>query len=42
LDLLLRLEQEFEVRIPDQEFIAAGTPRRIAELIERLRERQAA
>ncbi|HTL55660.1 MAG TPA: acyl carrier protein [Candidatus Limnocylindrales bacterium] len=42
LDLLLTLEQEFDVRIPDEDFIAAGTPRRIAELIERLREKQEA
>jgi len=42
LDLLLTLEQEFDVKIPDQDFIAAGTPRRISELIERLRQKQAA
>ena len=41
LDLLLTLEAEFDVKIPDEDFIAAGTPRRIAELIERLREKQA-
>lgn len=42
LDLLLTLEQEFGVKIPDEEFIAAGTPRRIAELIEQLRQKQEA
>ena len=42
LDLLLTLEQEFGVRIPDEDFITAGTPRRITELIERLRDKQEA
>ena len=42
LDLLLTLEEEFGVRIPDEDFLAAATPRRIAELIERLRQRQEA
>lgn len=42
LELILRLEQEFGISIPDEDFIAAGTPRRIAELVQRLQERQVA
>ena len=42
LDLLLRLEDEFHVTIPDKEFMAARTPMAIAGLIERLREGQPA
>jgi len=42
LELLLALEEEFGVQIPDKEFIAARTPRDVADLIERLRQTQAA
>ena len=42
LELLLALEDEFQVTIPDKEFMAARTPEAIASLIERLREGQPA
>ena len=42
LELILSLEQEFGISIPDEDFIAAGTPRKIAELVQRLQERQVA
>ncbi len=42
LELLLALEAEFGVSIPDQEFVAARTPRQIAGLLERLHQREAA
>jgi acyl carrier protein len=42
LELLLALEQEFGVTIPDKDFMTARTPREIAGLIERLQERTAA
>ena len=42
LELLLALEDEFGVSIPDNEFMAARTPRQISGLIEQLRERQVA
>jgi len=42
LELLLALEEEFGVSIPDQEFMAARTPREIFALVERLQEPKAA
>jgi len=42
LELLLALEEEFSIAIPDKEFMAARTPQAIAALIERLREGQLA
>jgi len=42
LELLLALEDEFCVSIPDKDFMAARTPRQISGLIDQLRERQAA
>src|SRR5437899_8669770 len=42
LELLLALEDEFQVTIPDKEFMTARTAREIARLIDRLRERQVA
>jgi acyl carrier protein len=42
LELLLALEDEFGVKIPDNEFMAARTPRQISGLIDQLRERQVA
>jgi len=42
LELLLAVEDEFGVRIPDKDFMAARTPRQISVLIEQLRERQVA
>ena len=42
LELLLALEDEFHVTIPDKDFMAARTPEAIAGLIERLREGQPA
>jgi len=42
LELLLSLESEFSIHFPDKDFIAARTPRQIAQLIDRLRARQAA
>ena len=42
LELLLALEQEFGITIPDKEFMAARTPREISGLIESLQERKAA
>jgi acyl carrier protein len=42
LELLLALEEEFGVSIPDQEFMAARTPREIFALLERLQEPKAA
>jgi acyl carrier protein len=42
LELLLVLEDEFHVVIPDKEFMAARTPEAITMLIERLREGQPA
>jgi len=38
LELLLALEDEFGVSIPDQDFMAARTPREIFGLVERLQE----
>ena len=38
LELLLALEEEFGVSIPDQEFMAARTAREIFALLERLQE----
>jgi acyl carrier protein len=38
LELLLALEEEFGVSIPDQEFMVARTPREIFGLVERLQE----
>jgi acyl carrier protein len=38
LELLLALEEEFGVSIPDQEFMAARTPHEIFALLERLQE----
>jgi acyl carrier protein len=42
LELLLALEEEFGIKIPDKDFITARTPKDIAALIERLREQQPA
>jgi acyl carrier protein len=42
LELLLALEEEFGLQIPDQEFITARTPREITGLLERLQQRQPA
>lgn len=42
LELLLSLEAEFGVSIPDQEFVAARTPRQIAGLLERIHRPEAA
>jgi acyl carrier protein len=42
LELLLALEDEFHVTIPDKEFMAARTPWAIAGVIERLRQEQPA
>jgi len=42
LELLLALEQEFGVSIPDKDFMTARTPQEIWVLIERLQERKAA
>jgi acyl carrier protein len=42
LELLLALEEEFHVTIPDKEFVAARTPGAIAGLIERLQQEQPA
>jgi acyl carrier protein len=42
LELLLSLEDEFGVNIPDKDFMAARTPRQISGLIDSLRERQMA
>jgi len=42
LELLLALEEEFGVSIPDKEFMVARTPQQISGLIDSLRERQMA
>jgi acyl carrier protein len=42
LELLLALEDEFHVTIPDKEFMTARTPAAIAGLIERLQQAQPA
>jgi acyl carrier protein len=42
LELLLSLEKEFGIELPDKDFIAARTPAEIAGLIERLQQNQAA
>ena len=42
LELLLALEDEFGVKIPDKDFMAARTAREISGLIDQLRERQMA
>jgi acyl carrier protein len=42
LELLLALEDEFGVSIPDNDFMAARTPREIFGLVERLQEPKAA
>lgn len=42
LELLLALEEEFGVSIPDKDFMAARSPRQINALIDSLRERQMA
>jgi acyl carrier protein len=42
LELLLALEEEFGVSIPDKDFMAARTAREISGLIDQLRERQMA
>jgi len=42
LELLLSLEDEFGVTIPDKDFMIARTPRQISGLIDSLRERQMA
>jgi serine O-acetyltransferase len=42
LELLLALEEEYRVIIPDKDFVAARTPRDIAGLLDRLQQTQAA
>ena len=42
LELLLALEDEFGISIPDKDFMTARTPRQIFGLVERLREPKAA
>ncbi len=42
LELLLALEMEFEVTIPDKEFVTARTPREIMALLDRLEEKEVA
>jgi acyl carrier protein len=42
LELLLALEDEFHVAIPDKQFVTARTPEAIVGLIERLQEGQLA
>lgn len=42
LELLLELEEECGVSIPDDEFIQARTPRALGAVIERLRQEQMA
>ncbi len=42
LELLLALEKEFGVTIPDKDFIAARTPREIKALLDRVQQRRAA
>ena len=42
LELLLSLEDEFGISIPDKEFMTSRTPRQISGLIDSLRERQIA
>jgi acyl carrier protein len=42
LELLLALEQEFSVSIPDKDFMTMRTPQEISGLIENLQERKAA
>lgn len=39
LELLLALEEQYGIKIPDQEFITMRTAREMAALVERLRER---
>jgi acyl carrier protein len=40
LDLLIRLETDCDVTIPDDAFIAARSPRALHELVSRLQEEQ--
>ena len=40
LQLLLELETAYDVKIPDDDFIAARTPRALKELIHRLKQEQ--
>jgi acyl carrier protein len=42
LQLLLELETTYGVSIPDDDFIAARTPRALGEMVQRLRQGQAA
>ena len=42
LELLLALEDEFGVSIPDKDFMIARTPRQISGLLDSLREKQIA
>ena len=42
LELLLALETEFGVTIPDKDFVRARTPREIVALLERLQQKEAA
>ena len=42
LELLLELEEECEVSIPDDEFITARSPRALFAVIDRLKEREQA
>jgi len=40
LELLLALETEFSVTIPDKDFVRARTPREIVALLERLQQKE--
>ncbi len=42
LELLLALETEFGVRLPDKEFVAARTAREIMALLDGLQQKEAA
>lgn len=41
LQLLIELESEFDVTIPDEDFIEARTPRALSDLVTRLRQEAA-
>ena len=41
LQLLIELESEFDVTIPDEDFIEARTPRALCDLVTRLRQEAA-
>ena len=42
LPLLLELEERFQVFIPDDQFVAARTARRLSEMIQKLSKRECA